>query len=146
MDNGEMDPVGENLDGVLRKYGKIWIWSILSVAAAGFSGRAFLSGTFAVTQFTLRVNTVSSVLAVVALAHAVATVVAVWYLLVFLRHHIVPVMFPDSTVTGPEGTVAPDGGVLLCRAFGAVVVGIAAEVVVVAMQLFGAMNGGLGMR
>jgi hypothetical protein len=33
----------ENLDAVLRKYGKIWIWSILSAAVAALSVRLLSS-------------------------------------------------------------------------------------------------------
>jgi len=53
-------------------------------------------------------------------------VVSVWYLLLFLRHHILPILFPAPPSTEPPISV-PDGATLLYRAFAAVVIAIAAD-------------------
>jgi hypothetical protein len=149
------DSVPENLDSVLRKYGKIWIWSILSAAIAALSMRSF-AGVTAVQFAGLPVprggsaaSTSVPLLAFAYLASPLATVAALYYLLQFLRHHLLPILFPKPaarsesfTLTGapaaggaagPESSVAvvsdsvPDGAQLLFRAFVAIVIGVAAE-------------------
>ena len=129
----------DNLDLVLRKYGKIWIWSILSAAVAAlsirslglggylqlnpFNGYGAHSGVTAWLVFLLLAN----------IAPAIATLVSVWYLLLFLRHHILPILFPEppaepSPDIAPDPT--PDGAQLLYRAFAAVVVSLGLEIAI----------------
>jgi hypothetical protein len=56
------------------------------------------------------------------------TVAGVWYLYLFLRDHIVPVLFPPADPpTEAELEQRLDGGMLLRRAFGAVLAAVALE-------------------
>jgi hypothetical protein len=97
----------ETLDSVLRKYGKIWIWSILCTAAAAFTVRGLSAGLG--LQLSM-MNNASSHLpastlfpALTMLVGPAAALVAVWYLLQFLHHHILPILFPPpSTFVVPR--------------------------------------------
>ena len=154
------------LDVVLRKYGKIWIWSILSAAVAAFSVRSLSGGGIiqlsAITSFggNLRANSSSAVLTLLVLIPSVCTLVSVYCLLEFLRYHILPILFPETpaapepvpdlqpesqsfTLTGEPivdyaatrpapleaSSAPPDGAQLLYRAFAAIVVAMALELV-----------------
>jgi len=71
-----------------------------------------------------------------------ATLVSVWYLLQFLRHHILPILFaaPPSPEPGlytdDELGPPPDGARLLYRAFGAVVIAMASELATALIAIF----------
>lgn len=152
----DINSLPENLDSVLRKYGKIWIWSVLSAAIAAFSVRS-MNGLVQVSSLLgfgrnqpIQFPAVPMVL--FALIQTGATLFSVYCLLQFLRYHLLPILFPPapaaaaeaytltgSSADGPSGDEAstveaapaeaiPDGGVLLYRAFAAVVIGIAADV------------------
>ena len=157
-------PVAGNLDFVLRKYGKIWIWSILCTATAALSGRALPSSFSAMVNMGLanrglQLNAPFAYyfgLVIAALAPT-ATLVAVYYLLQFLRWHLLPILFPPPpeqaapqsaaasfTFTGtavvdmaeaPLAPAKPEGAYLLYRAFLAVLAGMAAEVAAVVVGL-----------
>jgi hypothetical protein len=136
----DANPVPDTLDSVLRKYGKIWIWSILSAAVAALSTRGFSGVSFALSSLAnsgVRSELTSSLLflSLVAIVPSACTLVAVWYLLLFLRHHIVPVLFPPSSHEEATEADAPsvswsDGGRLLWHAFAAVVLALAADLAV----------------
>ena len=152
----DTNSVPENLDSVLRKYGKIWIWSILSAAIAAFSVRS-ISGLLQVSSLlnysgNPRIQYPAAPMIVFALIQTGATLFSVYCLLQFLRYHVLPILFPPapaaaaeaytltgSSAAGPPGAEAstveaapaeavPDGGVLLYRAFAAVVIALAADV------------------
>lgn len=144
-------------DSILKKYGKIWIWSIFSAAVAALSVRSVnalnmvqlpllnargappfppfpssaLSAAPAHFFFSLGV-----------LLPSAATLVSVWYLFQFLRHHILPILFaaPASPEPGlytdDELGPPPDGARLLYRAFGAVVIAIASELATALITIF----------
>ena len=136
----------DNLDLVLRKYGKIWIWSILSAAVAALSFRALASGSvLQLSAFNTygahsQISAAFAFLTLATVAPAIATLVSVCYLLLFLRHHILPILFPAAptspTAPTPEPVpesytaAAPDGAQLLYRAFAAVVVAMALEIAI----------------
>ncbi len=128
----------DSLDAVLRKYGKIWIWSILSAAVAALSVRT-VSNLSVVQSYTLNVGRAQmagsiTIFSLAVIIPSIAVLASVWYLLLFLRHHVAPILFPDSSA--PEGAsdvdtippAPPEGGRLLYRAFAAVVIAMAAEV------------------
>jgi hypothetical protein len=146
----------ENLDSVLRKYGKIWIWSILSAAIAAFSVRS-ASGLIQVSNMLTfggnqRIQYPAVPMVAFVLIQTGASLFSVYCLLQFLRYHVLPILFPPApaaaaeayTLTGtpeagPSGDEAstgeaapaaavPDGGALLYRAFAAVVIAVAADV------------------
>src|ERR1019366_7449284 len=93
----------ENLDAVLRKYGKIWIWSILSAAVAALSVRLVSSAGILTFQGSAspipgnRNSPWSPLLMLVTFLPSLGTVASVWFLLQFLRHHILPILFPPPT-------------------------------------------------
>ena len=92
----------DNLDSILRKYGKIWIWSILSAAVAALSVRALSGGSLlqftAFTTFSgLRANGWSAWPSLLLLVPSFATLASVYYLLCFLQYHILPILFPESS-------------------------------------------------
>jgi hypothetical protein len=138
------------LDSVLRKYGKIWIWSILSAAAGGLSLRSLSAvGYLQVSSFSnFNMNgahsqaAASMVFSALALAGPpLATLVSVWYLLQFLRHHILPILFPPPPPSEQPAEVyvepdaPPDGARLLYGAFAAMVVAMALEVAITLASL-----------
>jgi len=154
----DSNSVPEDLDAVLRKYGKIWIWSILSAAVAALSIRYFPTGNFlalpgiAGSIGRMRNNPWEPFLALLAFIPSLGTLAAVYFLLQFLRHHILPILFPapparaaepaqesqNFTLTGaPAGSAAPapvakavpDGARLLFNALAAVVIAMALEAV-----------------
>jgi hypothetical protein len=89
----------------------------------------------------------SPLLMLVTLLPSLGTVASVWFLLQFLRHHILPILFPPPapaaarteafTLTGasagaesapaPSSPSVPDGGNLLYAAFASIVVALALE-------------------
>jgi hypothetical protein len=130
----------DNLDSVLRKYGKIWIWSILSSAVAALSVRSLSSATI---QYGTLNNSgrgqMAAQLFFLTLSYlvpAVATAASVWYLFEFLRHHILPILFPPPPPTEMPAEVysepadPPDGAALLTRAFACVLIAMAVEVAI----------------
>jgi hypothetical protein len=133
----DSDFLPETLDSVLRKYGKIWIWSILVAAAGGLTVRSLGNvGLIQWNAFPHGSSGTAAMYSFVALAVVVpqlASVISVWYLLLFLRHHILPTLFPSAPTREPgiytdeELAVPPDGAQLLYRAFCAVVIAVAAE-------------------
>jgi hypothetical protein len=155
----DTDSVAENLDAVLRKYGKIWIWSILSAAVAALSMRAFTGAsilTFQAFQNGPRNSPWSALVMLWTFVPSLGTLAAVYFLLQFLRYHLLPILFPappgaeagqeseDFTLTGaPAGNGAhevlavsvPDGGQLLLNAFAAVAIGMALEAVGVLVSI-----------
>ena len=148
------------LDAVLRKYGKIWIWSILSAAIAAFSLRSLTSIFQASALFTLPGNirgqfTSGAVFVLlVTLIPSIAALFSVYYLLQSLRYDVLPILFPSRptapgyTLTGEsaeenapsEREENPGGPQLLYRAFQATVIAIALEgaaaVIAALMRLF----------
>jgi hypothetical protein len=147
----------DNLDAVLRKYGKIWIWSILSAAVAAFSLKYFATnGMLTLPNLTGILGTPRSspwspLAMLLAFLPSLGALASVYFLLQFLRHHIVPILFPPAaparepqpetqgfTLAGEpiveytaapvaRVTLVPDGGQLLYRAFAAVVIAMAVE-------------------
>lgn len=100
----------ENLDAVLRKYAKIWIWSILSAAVAALSVRTL--GNISILAFQgmagamggPRINRWALLLMFWAFIPPLGTLAAVYFLLQFLRHHILPILFPTPLVAAPAQT------------------------------------------
>jgi hypothetical protein len=141
----DANPVPDMLDFVLRKYGKIWIWSILSAAVAALSTRSFSGVTFAASSLAnigAHSQLASSLLflSLTAIVPSTCTLVALWYLLLFLRHHIVPILFPPSSdEEAPEAAALSvsqsDGGRLLWLAFAAVVFALGADVAIALLSL-----------
>ena len=158
-------PFADNLELVLRKYGKIWIWSILCTAAAGlsirsiYSGVALLPGIMGSIGGPMRtIPAIVSIYSLLGLFSPAITVVAVYYLLQFLKWHLLPMLFPGLAPAEPSGepvtsfTLAgtpislpgresamlpesKDGAYLLQRAFGAVLVALAIDVAVPFLML-----------
>lgn len=136
------NPLPNTLDAILRKYGKIWIWSILAAAVAALSARSLAD--LSIIQFNVfngsgahsQVAASFFFLSLMVVIPSLAILASVWCLLLFLRHHIVPILFPASPPSEssndpdvvPVGV--PDGPMLLYRAFAAVVIAIAADLVI----------------
>jgi hypothetical protein len=154
-------PLADNLDLVLRKYGQIWIWSILCTATVAVSLRAF-PPSFSVTAnmnlglINRQVPLANYLAMLLALLSPAATLVAVYYLLQFLKWHLLPILFPSvPEVPGPPPTesftftgtpvvgameaspapTAPDGPYLLYRSFAALLAGLAAELATIVFGL-----------
>ena len=165
----DTNSVPENLDAVLRKYGKIWIWSILSAAVAALSVRVlnnssiltFQGITGAMAGMGGMRNPWTPLVMLWAFVPSLGTLAAVYFLLQFLRYHILPILFPpsavpaveaaqDFTLTGaPAGTsdpspvaeAVPDGGQLLLNAFAAIVIGMLLEALgVIGSIVYRALN------
>jgi hypothetical protein len=146
----------ENLDSVLRKYGKIWIWSILSAAVAALSVRTLNNTSILAFQSMAgaiggpRNNLWTPLVMFWAFVPSIGTLAAVCFLLKFLRHHILPILFPPSPAAAPAHTEAftlagasaeavsapteaaqdvPNGANLLYGAFASIVVALALEAV-----------------
>jgi hypothetical protein len=165
----DTNSVPENLDAVLRKYGKIWIWSILSTAVAALSVRAINNSSIMMYQgITGTMAGMRSpwtpLVMLWAFVPSLGTLAAVYFLLQFLRYHILPTLFPpstppavepapesqDFTLTGaPAGTsepapiveAVPDGGQLLLNAFAAIAIGMFLEALgVVGSIVYRALN------
>ena len=128
------------LDSVLRKYGKIWIWSILLAAISAFSIRSFASlGAAPYSTFPNRPSLdLGQILnLIVVLIPAIAVVFSMYYMLLFFRYHVLPVLFAPEPAAQPTeespaetepAFVPPDGAILLYRAFAAMVIAIALEI------------------
>ncbi len=135
----DADSLPDRLDLVLRKYGKLWIWSILSAAVAALSMRSLATGSIlqmnAFNAYGAHAHDAAAFafLALATVAPAIATLVSVCYLLLFLRHHILPILFPPPPAE-PFLDIAPDaipdGARLLYRAFAAVVVAMGLEIAI----------------
>ena len=151
------DQFPEALDSILKKYGKIWIWSILSAAVAALSVRSVnalnmvvlpLLNARGVPPFPPFSSAERSAapeyffFSLGVLLPSAATLASVWYLLQFLRHHILPILFaaPPSPEPGlytdDELGPPPDGARLLYRAFGAVVIAMASELATALIAIF----------
>lgn len=112
----------------------------LSAAVAALSTRGLSGVTFAASSlanFGVRSQLASSLLfpSLTAIVPSTCTLVAVWNLLLFLRHHIVPVLFPPSsheetTEAGALYVSQSDGGRLLWHAFAAVVLALSADIAI----------------
>ena len=134
------DQFPDALDSILKKYGKIWIWSILSAAVAALSVRSV--NALNMVQLPLLNAREYFFFSLGVLLPSAATLVSVWYLLQFLRHHILPILFatPPSPEPGlytdDELGPPPDGARLLYRAFGAVVIAMASELATALIAIF----------
>jgi len=144
----------ENLDAVLRKYGKIWIWSILSAAVAALSVRTLSNTSILAFQSMAgaiggpRNNPWTPLVMFWAFVPSLGTLAAVYFLLQFLRHHILPILFPPTTPAAPvpaetstltgasaeavsapavEAQPVPNGANLLYGAFASIVLALALE-------------------
>lgn len=133
----DANPVPDTLDSVLRKYARIWIWSILLAAVATLSTRSLSTVSFnALANFGVRSRASELLfLSLRAIVPSTCTLAAVWYLLLFLRHHIVPILFPPSSHEGEtEGATLSvsrsDGGRLLWHAFALMVLAVAADIAI----------------
>ena len=107
--------LADNLDSVLRKYGKIWIWSILSAAVAALSLRYFAVGNIlqlpALSGFATspRATHWSIFWGLLAFVPSLGTLASVYYLFQFLRYHILPILFPErrASLGAPTPESAP---------------------------------------
>jgi len=121
----EPTPLADNLDAILRKYGKIWIWSILAAAVAALSTRSVTTlSMMQINQFTNfpgqpRLAYAFVFLSLATIVPTVATLASVWFLLLFLKRHILPILFPAPEPC--DDTSGADGPQLLYRAFAAMV-------------------------
>ena len=135
--------VAENLDAVLRKYGKIWIWSILSAAVAALSVRVLNNSSILTFQgITGSMGGMRSpwtpLVMLWAFVPSLGTLAAVYFLLQFLRYHVLPILFPPPE---PPARAVPDGGQLLLNAFAALTIGMALEAIgVVGSIVYRAVN------
>jgi hypothetical protein len=157
----DTNSVPENLDAVLRKYGKIWIWSILSAAVAALSVRFMNNAgflTFQTFQGVIgypvggpRNSPWAPLVMLWTFIPSLGPLAAVYFLLQFLRHHLLPILFPappappapdpeseNFALTGaPAENIAPalvvkpipDGAQLLFNAFAAILIAMALEAV-----------------
>ncbi len=135
----DANSVPDTLDAVLRKYGKIWIWSILSAAVAALATRSISGATLTATAVSFNTRPPFGfallLLSLAAIVSSVCTLAAVYNLLLFLRHHIVPILFPlasheEATEAAALPASSSNGGRLLWHAFAAVVLAVAAEVAI----------------
>jgi hypothetical protein len=144
----------ENLDAVLRKYGKIWIWSILAAAVAALSVRTLNNTSILAFQSVAgafggpRNNLWTPLVMFWAFVPSLGTLAAVYFLLQFLRYHLLPILFPPPaaaalaptesfTLTGAsaeavsepaeEAQTVPNGANLLYGAFASIVLALALE-------------------
>jgi len=127
----------DDLDAVLRKYGKIWIWSILSAAVAALSVR-FFAGAGILTlpgimgNFGGRNSPWSPLLMLLAFLPSLGTLASVWFLLEFLRYHILPILFPRAptpTAPAPPADEESDGAKLLFGAFASILAAMVLEAI-----------------
>jgi hypothetical protein len=119
--------LAENLEAVLRRCGKIWIWSILSQFPAFQSMAGAIGGP--------RNNLWTPLAVFWAFVPSPGTLAAVYFLLQLLRHNILPILFPPPAQTeafveptAPAQTV-PNGANLLYGAFASIVAALALEAV-----------------
>jgi hypothetical protein len=126
-------PVTPDLDQVLRKYGKVWIWSILITASAamfyreaanlsivrGFPAQNMLGfpGAQVVRDYA------EWVLVIGGLGSVAAAFAALFYLFQFLTGHLLPMFFSPDSTPDPE-----EGSRLLCRSFAALLWSMGIEV------------------
>jgi membrane protein required for beta-lactamase induction len=113
----------EGLDEVLRKYGKVWIWSILCATVAALSYR--FGSAFAVQTWHYKTPSLltTAIVMRILLAGPIAMLVSLYCLLRFLRRQLLPIFFSLEETPDPA-----DGARSLYGAFGAIVVAVAVEV------------------
>ena len=89
-----------------------------------FAGAGILTLPGVVGQLRMPNSPWSPLVMLLAFLPSLGTLAAVWFLLQFLRHHIVPILFPPPA----EAPAAPpDGGKLLYAAFASLVAAIALD-------------------
>jgi hypothetical protein len=137
----------------VRKYGKIWIWSILSTAVAALSMRFFNNAGLLTVQGlagsigSIRNSPWAALLMLRTFIQSLGTLAAVYYLLQFLRYHILPILFPPPQAPVPAQTAGsfpltgdsagparavgavPNGANLLSGALGSIVGAMTREAV-----------------
>lgn len=135
--DGESHSAPATLDQALRKYGKIWIWSILMTFGATEFMRTV--GGLNVLSYNLRSSqlgghTEVAIRGISGAGAAIAGFLSLFWLFQFMVSEILPMFFE---VTGESET--SDGARLLFRAFGATLIGIGVElggmVLLTVMQL-----------
>ncbi|WP_321474982.1 hypothetical protein [uncultured Paludibaculum sp.] len=131
------DPIHSSLDYALKKYGKIWIWSILMTLSAAESLRVLSAVSMvAVNPGRSALEFGMWVMAMAALVQSIAGFVALYWLYQFMRAEIVPMLFPGTAVDPMA-----QGGELLSRAMGAVVAGVGTEVAAYVLVLVSRLKG-----
>ena len=126
MDDGiSPETPADRLDTVLKKYGKLWLWSILLTFAATFlllsisSMSMLLMNNRSGGVFS---DTVMWVPAIAAGIEGLAIVLSIFWLFLFMIGELLPMFF--AVEQKPSVT---DGAQLLYRAFGSLLVGLAAQ-------------------
>ena len=134
MDNGQSVPSLNDVDSVLRKYAKVWIWSVLITISAGLLYRVsanygmWISNTQnsgSRPDIYLRISAVATAIG------AIAVFLALYWLLKFLSDELLPIFFAYDPPSRAAGS-----GELLVRAFGALVVGSGVEAASYLVLLF----------
>jgi hypothetical protein len=121
-DSSASQPV-ETFDSTLRKYARIWVWSILSSAAVAQVTMGTMGAFVRVNGRGSSAGVVNLFFALLSFMSPAAALVSVYYLLRFLRGHVLPVLFPLSGAHDDA-----DGARLLYLAFANVVLGLAVQV------------------
>ncbi|QOY90740.1 hypothetical protein [Paludibaculum fermentans] len=127
MDKEQESPsAAVTLDQVLKKYGKIWIWSILMTFSAAEFMRTL--GGVNVLTYNIRNGQIGGIAGEAAIRciyggiECVACFLSLFWLFQFMVSEILPIFFE---VTG-EAEIS-DGARLLYWAFGATLIGVGAE-------------------
>jgi hypothetical protein len=138
-DESQSRPPAESFDAVLRKYGKIWIWSILITAAFTYFMRSTAYGGMLVLNMrdrALRYDPALWVPAAATTIDCVATGLSLFWLFQFMVYEILPLFFSVE-----ENSTAPGGAQLLHRAFGGMLVGLASQAASYVVTLVWKLNG-----
>jgi len=119
--------MSDSLDQILKKYGKIWVWSILLTLSAAELMRTMGSLNMAVFNLKslpgLRIDLGALVIPTIAgMVECIAVFLSLFWLFKFMLSEVLPIFFSD----GGESR-GSDGAELLYRAFGATLIGVGAQ-------------------
>jgi len=129
-------PLAENLDAALKKYGKIWIWSIfMAIAGSGLLGYLLNGGWMAGNLRNLGGSTSDLGVWAPMVASIVGPItffLALFWLFQFMLSELLPIFFE---IEGKK--VASDGAQLLYRAFGCLLIGVGVSAAVQVVVILG---------
>jgi hypothetical protein len=137
MEEPSQPTLSDTLDLILRKYGKVWIWSILLTINATYFLR--LPTNIGVMSFNLRgpmnpngstTDPFALIVFASGLVEAVAILFSFFWLFQFMVSDLFPIFFD---VEGGQGI--PNGARLLYRSFGAILVSLGSQVAIYALGL-----------
>ena len=133
-------PLAENLDAVLKKYGKIWIWSIfMGIAGMGLWSYHINSSWMLASNLRNLGGSISDLGVwapmVASIVAPIAFFLALFWLFQFMLTELLPIFFEV------EGKRVPsDGARLLYRAFGCLLIGVGVSAGVQAVVLIGRLR------